>query len=143
MSTAVHPNPATMQSASSLREVKPNVDKWESLCGWLTQELRGIMTTVERREGDGDWVVECLSSPMESVTTRVTSNGIRVLSVSICMNGHRKLFEISGPNSIGLRRNAAGWPLRVDLGYEEGRLALIFSGQMDPQRRSSSNGWGE
>jgi hypothetical protein len=54
-----------------------------------------------------------------------------------------QLFEISGPNSIGLRRNAAGWPIRVELGYEEGQLVLLFSGQMGPERKSSSNTWGE
>jgi|SRR5580765_1376934 len=143
MSTAVHPNPTTMQSSPSVPERKPSVATWEILCEWLTQELRGLMTAIERREGDGDWIVECVSFPMESVTTHITSNGIRVLSVNVCMNGHSKRFEISGPNSIGLRRNAAGWPLRMELGYKEGRLVLVFSGQTDPQRRSSSNAWGE
>jgi hypothetical protein len=121
----------------------PTSAGWEVLCGWLAQDLRGMMTTIERREKGGDWVVECLSYPLESVTTRQTANGVRVISISIRMNGACKLFEISGPNSIGLRRNAAGWPIRVELGYEEGQVVLLFSGQMDPQRRSSRNSWGE
>src|SRR6185369_15397468 len=103
-------------------------------CGWLTRDLRGMMTTIERREKGGDWVVECLSFPMESVTTHITSNGVRVISVGIRINGSCKLFESSGPISIGLRRNAAGWPIRVEVGYEEGQLVLLFSGQMGPER---------
>ncbi|MGB9120029.1 MAG: hypothetical protein WCE73_05385 [Candidatus Angelobacter sp.] len=145
MSTTVVHRELTRRSAPAVSEMKqaPNASSWETLCGWLTRDLRGMMTTIERREKGGDWVVECRSFPMESVTTRMTSNGVRVISVGIRINGSCKLFEISGPNSIGLRRNAAGWPIRVELGYEEGQLVLLFSGQMDPERRSSRNTWGE
>lgn len=145
MSTLANPEFTTMRSAPAGAHATqgPTSTGWETLCGWLNQDLRGMMTTIERREKDGDWMVECLSYPLESVTTRQTSNGVRVMSISIRMNGASKLFEISGPHSIGLRRNAAGWPIRVELGYEEGQLVLLFSGQMDPQRRSSSNSWGE
>jgi hypothetical protein len=121
----------------------PSASFWETLCEWLTRDLRGMMTTIERREKGGDWVVECQSFPMETVTTHMMSNGVRVISVGLRVNGNRKLFEVPGPNSIGVRRNAAGWPIRVELGYEEGQLVLLFSGQMDPARRSSSNTWGE
>lgn len=145
MSAVAEPELSTMQFAPGASEARPQLSpsSWETLCGWLTRDLLGMMTTIERREKDGDWVMECPSFPLESVTTHITSNGVRVISVSIRMNGSCKLFEISGPNSIGLRRNAAGWPIRVELGYEEGKLVLLFSGQMDPERRSSSNSWGE
>jgi len=93
---------------------------WESLCDWLTRELHGMETTIERRDKGGDWVVECLSFPLESVTTR-TSNGVPIISIGVRMNGHTRLFEIAGPDSAGVRRNAAGWPIRVELGYAEGQ----------------------
>lgn len=142
--TGVHRKLAK-RSAPAVAETKraPSESSWEALCGWLTRDLRGMMTTIERREKGADWVVECLSFPMESVATRMTSNGVQVISVELRVNGSRKLFEVPGPNSIVVRRNAAGWPIRVELGYEEGQLVLLFSGQMDPERRASSNTWGE
>lgn len=116
---------------------------WEALCDWLTRDLHNMEATIERRSKAGEWVVECVAYPLESVTTHETQNGVRVISVRVRSDGKTKLFEVSGPNSLGVLRNAAGWPIRVELGYEEGQFVLIFSGQMDPQSRSSSNSWGE
>jgi hypothetical protein len=119
------------------------ITPWETLCDWLTRDLRNMEATIERCSKAGEWVVECVSYPLESVTTHETPNGVRVISIAVRIDGRTKLFEVFGPNSLGVRRNAAGWPVRIELGYEEGQLVLIFSGQMDPPRRSSSNSWGE
>lgn len=117
--------------------------KWKTLCDWLTRDLHDMEATIERRSKAGEWVVECVSFPLESVTTHETQNGVRVVSIGVRMDGQTKLFDVSGPNSLGVHRNAAGWPVRIEFGYEEGQLVLIFSGQMDPQRRLSANSWGE
>jgi hypothetical protein len=116
---------------------------WEALCAWLTENLRGMEVTIERREGNGEWVVECLSYPLESVTTHQTLNGVQVISICVRMNGIIKSFEIAGPHLINLHRNAAGWPVKVEMGYQEGQLTLLFSGQMEPQRKITANSWGE
>ena len=120
-----------------------NTTPWKALCAWLTRDLRGMETTIERRDKNGEWATECVSSPLESVTTHWTVNGVQVISIKVRMNGNPRLFEVTGPNLLELRRNAAGWPVKVELGYEEGRLALLFSGQMEPQRWPSRNAWGE
>ena len=119
------------------------VTLWETVCDWLTRDLHNLEATIERCSKAGEWVVECVSYPLESVTTHETQNGVRVILIGVRIGGKTKLFEVAGPNSLGVRRNAAGWPIRIELGYEEGQLVLIFSGQIDPQRRSSSNSWGE
>jgi hypothetical protein len=145
MSTTVVHRELARRSAPAVAETTQalSASSWETLCEWLTRDLRGMMTTIERREKGGDWVVECQSFPMESVTTRMTPNRVRLICVAIRVNGSRKLFEVPGPNSIVVHRNAAGWPTRVELGYEEGQFVLLFSGQINPERRSSSNTWGE
>ena len=119
------------------------VTPWQNLCDWLTHDLHNMEVTIERRSKVDEWTVECMSYPLESVTTHETKNGVRVISVGVRMDGKIKLFEMPAPNSLGLHRNAAGWPIRVELGCPEGQLILIFSGQIDPQRRSSGNSWGE
>jgi hypothetical protein len=116
---------------------------WQILCAWLTRDLKGIETTIERRDWNGEWVVECVSYPLESVTARWAANGVQVISIKVKVNGNIKLFEVPGPNSLDVRRNAAGWPIRIDLGNAEGQTVLLFSGQIDPQRRASRNAWGE
>jgi hypothetical protein len=119
------------------------VTPWEALCDWLTRDLHNMEATIERCSNAGEWIVECVSYPLESVTTHETPNGVRVISIGVRVDGKTKLFEASGPNSLAVRRNAAGWPIRIELGYTEGLFVLIFSGQTDPQRRSSCNSWGE
>src|ERR1051325_9979614 len=119
------------------------VNPWNTLCAWLTRDLHDMEVTIERRSTGGAWVVEGVSFPLESVTTRETANGVRVISIGVHMAGKTKLFEVGGANSLGFRRNGAGWPVRVELGFEGGELVMLFSGQMDPQRQSSSNSWGE
>ena len=133
---------ATEQQAVGLAD-SLCVTLWEALCDWLTRDLHNMEATIERRSKDGEWTVECVSYPLESVTTHETQNGVRVISILARTDGTAKLFEVSGPNSLEVRRNAAGWPIRIELGYEEGQLVLIFSGQTDPQRKSSGNSWGE
>jgi hypothetical protein len=119
------------------------VTPWEALCDWLTRDLHNMEATIERRSNTGEWVVECVSYPLESVTTRETQNGVRVISIGVRADGKTKLFEVPGPNSLAIHRNAAGWPIRIELGYAEGLFVLIFSGQLDPQKKSSRNSWGE
>lgn len=130
MSTVAYPEVSVNASAQEIPAPKASLSpsSWEALCNWLTRDLRGMITTVERyQEGEG-WLMECHPSPLESVTTHQTLNGVRVISIGVRMNGTCKMIELTGTNTISLRRNAAGWPIKVEFGYEGGRLALLFSG---------------
>ncbi len=133
------------KSANTITSPEPPLTRtsWQILCAWLSHDLKGIETTIERRSQNGEWVVECVSYPLESVTTRWGANGVQVVSIKVKVNGNIRLFEVPGPNSLEVRRNAAGWPIRIELGNGEGQTVLLFSGQTDPQRWASSNAWGE
>jgi hypothetical protein len=145
MSTTVSNEfPGLAQNAGAAKLQQPAITTpWKALCAWLTRDLRGMEASIERRDKNGEWAVECMSSPLESVTTHWTGNGVQVISIKVRMNGKPGLFEVTGPNLLEVRRNAAGWPIKVELGFEEGRLALLFSGQLEPQRWASRNAWGE
>jgi hypothetical protein len=101
------------------------------------------MTTIERRETNGNWLMECLSQPLEGVTSHETTNGVRVISVSVRMDGHSRQFDFAGPNSLSLERDGAGFPTRLEMGYQDGQFILIFSGPMKPQSWPTGNAWGE
>lgn len=140
---------AVKNQAHALKQDKPDAVQalpaswWEGLCCWLTANLKGMGMTLERREGGGEWEVECLSHPLESVTTHQTLNGVQILSISAGMNGNSKTFEIAGPDSITLSRDPAGFPVRVEMKNQEVQVLLCFSGPIEPQKRQSSNAWGE
>jgi hypothetical protein len=121
----------------------PPASWWEGLCCWLTTALKGMEMTLERREGNDEWKVECLSRPLESVTTHSTPNGIQVLSISAGTNGKSRIFEIAGPDSIMLSRDPAGFPVRVEMKNQEVQVLLCFSGPIESPLRQSSNAWGE
>jgi hypothetical protein len=59
------------------------------------------------------------------------------------MNGNSKIFEIAGPDSITLSRDPAGFPVSVEMKNQEIQMLLCFSGPIEPQKRQSSNAWGE
>jgi len=145
MSTIVKSDPNKVMAGLEIGPIAHPLppSSWEALCTWLTENLRCMEATIERREGNGQWVVDCLSYPLESVSTHQTLNGVQVISVCVRMNGISKRFEIAGPYSISLHRNAAGWPIKVEVGYQEGELTLLFSGQMEPQKSLTANAWGE
>jgi len=120
-----------------------SVSWWEGLCCWLTTTLKGMEMTLERREGDGEWNVECLSHSLESVTTHRTPNGVQILSINAGMNGSSRAFEVAGPDSVALYKDPAGFPVRVEIKGHDVQVLLCFSGPIEPLSRHSSNAWGE
>jgi hypothetical protein len=116
---------------------------WEGLCGWLTANLKDMEMSLERREAGGDWNVECLLRPLQEVTTHQTPNGVQILSIRVGMNGKSRIFELAGPESISLSNDAAGFPVRVEIRSHDSELVLVSSGPLDPQKKQSSNAWGE
>jgi hypothetical protein len=117
---------------------------WEGLCCWLATTLKGMEMTLERRcEAEGEWKVECLSHPLESITTHQTPNGVQIISIGASIDGKSRIFEFAGANSITLFKDPAGLPVRVEIRNEDERVLLCFAGPIEPQTRQSSNAWGE
>lgn len=117
---------------------------WEALCCWLQSNLKNIEMTLERRrEGEGEWKVECISHPLQSVTTHQTQNGVQIISISASIDGKSRVFEISGPGSITLFKDPAGFPVRVEIRNDSEQVLLCFTGAIEPQTKQSSNSWGE
>jgi hypothetical protein len=117
---------------------------WEGLCCWLATTLKGMeMTLQRRREADGEWEVECLPHPLESITTHQTPNGVQIIWIGASIDGKTRVFEFAGANSITLFKDPAGFPARVEIRNEEEQLLLCFTGPIEPQTRQTSNSWGE
>jgi hypothetical protein len=135
-------NSVQEQEKAAAMPVLP-ISWWEGLCCWLTMNLKGMEMTLERREGGGEWKVECLSHPLQSVTTHQTPNGVQIVCIKAGMNGNSRIFEIAGPDSITLYRDPAGFPVRVEIRNQDVQVVLCFSGPLEPQVRQSSNAWGE
>ena len=130
MSAVAKSELSTMPFAPVVSEVRPQPSppSWETLCGWLTRDLRGMMTTIERREKDGDWVMESLSFPMESVTTHMTSNGVRVIlnlfwHVPVWTEHHSRDAICE---NWGLVLKGIGQVMRIVLAYS--RVDLVMAG---------------
>lgn len=115
---------------------------WKSLCVWLTHDLHDVAVSVERREGKCSRL-ETHFHPLESFATRVTPNGVRIVTVTVRTNGHSRAFEIPGPNSVTVRRNPAGRATRAEIRNDEGSIIMHFCGPLPIQATSSANAWGE
>jgi hypothetical protein len=136
--TKSNDSPITKPAAPATRA--PNY--WETLCIWLTNELYGVSASVERRERNCSRL-ESHFHPLERFTTRVTSNGVRVIAIGVRTNGHTRVFEVAGPNSVTFRWNSAGRPKAVEIRNEEGVIILHFCGAVPAAPASSANAWGE
>ncbi|HLY92842.1 MAG TPA: hypothetical protein VKQ89_06265 [Candidatus Angelobacter sp.] len=116
---------------------------WDGLCGWLTDNLKNVEMTLERRrEDDREWKVECVSHPLESVSTH-EANGVQIISITAGIDGKSRVFEFAGPHSITLFKDPAGFPVRVEIANENETLLLCFAGPIEPQTKQTSNSWGE
>jgi hypothetical protein len=99
--------------------------------------------TLERRECGEEWKVECLSHPLQTVTTHQALNGVQIISIAADMNGKSRVFEVAGPDSIMVCKDPAGFPVRVEIKNQEEQVLLCFSGPIESPLRQSSNAWGE
>lgn len=115
---------------------------WETLCAWLREELKGISTSIERREGKCSRL-ESHFHPLVDFATRVTPNGVRTIAITVRTNGHIRTFEVAGPDSITIKRNAAGRLITVEIRGPEGALVLHFCGPVPLSSSFSANAWGE
>lgn len=116
---------------------------WVPFCRWLSANLCGMRTSIIRDDGSDIPVVECLDRPLEQAEPVLLANGVSAINVSVRMDGGVHTFEVTGPSWLRLHYNAAGFIVRVEIGYAEGKLLLIFTGKPAPGAIFTGNSWGE
>ncbi len=142
----VNASPVNQQYGESVPVATTKLDPgaWGVFCDWLTQNLEGLETTIERRDATGKIELECLSKPLDSITSRIMDNGVFAIAISVRMDCGSYKWEIAGPRSLVLYRNAAGWPTRVEIGFHEGSVVVLeFTGSRLASEMFTGNSWGE
>jgi len=117
--------------------------RWKELCDWCSTKLHGIVTDIERDTGKELQLVECRQQPLERVSSRVLANGVTGIDVTVSVNGKPRTFEIAGPTWLRLHCNPAGFPTQLEIGYDEGKWVLHFTGAAVASPVFSGNSWGE
>lgn len=114
-------------------------------CKWFTARFRGVQTTIERTENrdGGRQITECIDRPLERVTVDTLADDVTGIHITVRYNGKCRKLEVAGPRWLRLHSNAAGFPEILEIGYEEGKLALHFTGGLSPGEVFTANSWGE
>lgn len=117
--------------------------RWQDFCQWCSQSMQGIVTDIERDTGKELRVVECLQQPLQQIAARVSANGVIAIDVTVAVNGKPRVFEVAGPRWLRVHCNSAGLPIVLEIGDEEGKLILHFTGATAAAPVFSGNSWGE
>ncbi len=144
--TATQPGKLELvEKSKSIRAHEVAVAAWTSFCNWFSQRFKGVQTTIERiEERDGEkHITECVDRPLERVATEVLADGVTGIHVTVRYNGKHRVLEVAGPRWLRLHWDAAGWPQVMEIGYDEGKLALRFTGSICPGPTFTANSWGE
>jgi len=144
--TATQPGkPQLVEKNKAIHAHEIAVAAWTAFCNWFSQRFKGVETTIERlEERDGEkHITECIDRPLERVATQVLADGVTGILVTVRYNGKRRVLEVAGPRWLRLHWNAAGWPQVMEIGYDEGKLALRFTGSISPGPIFTANSWGE
>jgi len=144
--TATQPGkPQLVKKSEAIHAHEIAVAAWTAFCNWFSQRFKGVETTIERmEERDGEnRITECIDRPLERVATEVLADGVTGIHVTVRYNGKRRVLEVAGPRWLRLHWNAAGWPQIMEIGYDEGKLALHFTGGISPGPIFTANSWGE
>jgi hypothetical protein len=115
---------------------------WRKFCLWLTGQLQGVETTIERLEGK-ERFTECLDRTLEAVEARDMADGVTAVVITVGYNGKQRVLKVAGPRWLRLHANAAGWPRVLEIGYEEGKLLLHFTTTTTGGEVFTANSWGE
>jgi hypothetical protein len=132
--------PARRTEAITAHEIA--LAAWRQFCQWLTKQLQGVETTIERLEGK-ERFTECLDRTLEKVEAGELADGVTAIVITVGYNGKHRVLKVAGPNFLRLHANAAGWPRILEIGYEEGKLLLHFTGGISPGEVFTANSWGE
>lgn len=115
---------------------------WRQFCRWLTQQLQGVETTIERQEGSAR-STECLDRTLEKIEACELADGVNAILITVVENKRHHVIEVAGPRFLRLHANAAGWPRVLEIGYEEGSLLLNFTRTNHSGETFTANSWGE
>jgi hypothetical protein len=137
--------PELVRSVQAIQAHEIGTAVWAPFCEWFTKRFRDVETTIERIEDrDGQrHITECFDRPLERLAAERLADGVLGISVAVRYNGKRRVLEVAGPRWLRLHWNAAGWPRVLEIGYDEGTLALRFTGSISPGPVFTANSWGE
>jgi hypothetical protein len=136
----VSPEPSAGPEAITAHEIA--LAAWQQFCFWLTQQLKGVETTIERLEGN-ERSIECLDRTLEKIEARDLADGVNAVLITVAERERHHVIEVAGPSFLRLHANAAGWPRVLEIGYEEGRLLLNFTHTNHSGETFTANSWGE
>jgi hypothetical protein len=115
----------------------------ESYCEWMTRNFGGMEASMECIEAGGNRAVEFRNRPLMSMQVYVGANAVSVIGLTFGVNGHKRLYEVSGIKSIQLERDAAGFPTKLELVGNNEKTVLWFTGNPQPAPTYGRNSWGE
>ena len=125
----------------SSREI--DVRDWPAFCEWFTDGYRGIVASLERHEKESGPLVDCVERPLLDLRLRRLENGVTAMTVIAEGKPRNTQLDLTGPRSMTIQNNAAGWPSRLTVTYEDGEFVAHFTGGLDPAAASTGNSWGE
>lgn len=118
------------------------VAEWPAFCTWFTEEFRGMMTSLERREGEQS-LVEARNCPFTELIAHVLENRVSALTVVLQAKRRKIRVDVTGPTSLKLYRDPSARPLRLEIENAKGRVILYFTPDIEARPGLSSNAWGE
>lgn len=139
-SLSQRPAPAEKAEVICAHEIVKSA--WGSFCNWFSNNFHDLETSIERSEA-GERMVECREQRFESLSTALQPDGVLDIKVAVGQAGKQRTVQVSGPQWLRLHYNAAGWPTLLEIGYEEGKLALRFNSAATSGRAFTGNSWGE
>ena len=118
-------------------------DVWPAFCRWMTANVSGVLTNIIRDESGGSPTVECMDRELKSIDLVLLPNGVSAIQVTVAIHGRTHIVEAPGPEWLRVHYDAAGFVMRVEIGYQEGKLLLSFTGALPPGAVFTANSWGE
>lgn len=136
------PQPAPAEKAEAICAHEIVKSAWGTFCNWFSSTFHDLETSIERSEG-GERMLECRDHRFDSLSTALQPDGVLDIKVAVGYDGRGRTLQVSGPEWLRLHYNAAGWPTLLEIGYEEGKLALRFNSAATSGRTFTGNSWGE
>ena len=116
---------------------------WPAFCRAFTAAYHGVCTTVERVEEPERRRIECIDRPLQQIVAVTPENGGTAIHVKVGANSKQRTYVASGPHWVRVHYNGAGIPTLLEIGYEDGRLTLRFTGPTPAGSVFTENSWGE
>lgn len=118
------------------------VAEWPAFCAWFTENFRGTVTSLERRE-EHESFVEARNLPFAELSAHVLENAVSALTVVVQATARKIRLNVTGPRRLKLQRDSVGRPVRLEIEAANGGAILHFTGDIEARPGLSSNAWGE